>query len=113
MEAPKVALLIDHFPYEIMMLDATVALLSVGDFHPHLRNMAIESFWPHARNLVEFFTLRPNVSETCSGVASARDFTDATFRSDLALGDFRRWKSHDEYHRSFERVLRDLAVKKP
>jgi hypothetical protein len=29
------------------------------------------------------------------------------------IGDFRRWKDHDEYQRSFARVLRDLTVKKP
>ncbi len=28
------------------------------------------------------------------------------------IGDFRRWKDHDAYTRSFERVLRDLTVKK-
>ena len=28
------------------------------------------------------------------------------------IGDFRRWKEHDEYQKSFERVLRDLTVKK-
>jgi uncharacterized protein YjbI with pentapeptide repeats len=28
------------------------------------------------------------------------------------IGDFRRWKEHDEYQKSFARVLRDLAVKK-
>jgi uncharacterized protein YjbI with pentapeptide repeats len=29
------------------------------------------------------------------------------------IGDFRRWKEHDEYQKSFGRVLRDLTVKKP
>jgi hypothetical protein len=29
------------------------------------------------------------------------------------IGDFRRWKERDEYQKSFERVLRDLTVKKP
>ena len=29
------------------------------------------------------------------------------------IGDFRRWKEHDEYQNSFARVLRDLTVKKP
>jgi hypothetical protein len=29
------------------------------------------------------------------------------------IGDFRRWKEHDEYQKSFARVLRDLTVKKP
>jgi len=28
------------------------------------------------------------------------------------IGDFTRWKEHDEYQKSFERVLRDLTVKK-
>jgi TIR domain/Pentapeptide repeats (8 copies) len=28
------------------------------------------------------------------------------------IGDFRRWKDHDAYTKSFERVLRDLTVKK-
>jgi hypothetical protein len=27
------------------------------------------------------------------------------------IGDFTRWKEHDEYQKSFARVLRDLAVK--
>jgi TIR domain-containing protein/pentapeptide repeat protein len=29
------------------------------------------------------------------------------------IGDFTRWKEHDEYQKSFARVLRDLTVKKP
>ena len=29
------------------------------------------------------------------------------------IGDFTRWKVHDEYQKSFARVLRDLTVKKP
>ena len=28
------------------------------------------------------------------------------------IGDFTRWKEHDEYQKSFARVLRDLTVKK-
>jgi hypothetical protein len=27
------------------------------------------------------------------------------------IGDFTRWKEHDAYQKSFERVLRDLASK--
>jgi hypothetical protein len=27
------------------------------------------------------------------------------------IGDFRHWKNHDAYTRSFERVLRDLTIK--
>ena len=31
-------------------------------------------------------------------------------RRDRNIGDFRRWKDHDGYQRSFERVLRDLKL---
>jgi hypothetical protein len=27
------------------------------------------------------------------------------------IGDFRRWKDHDAYKQSLERVLRDLTIK--
>lgn len=36
----------------------------------------------------------------------------AKLRRDRHIGDFTRWKEHDEYQKSFERVLRDLTVKK-
>jgi hypothetical protein len=28
------------------------------------------------------------------------------------IGDFTRWKDHDAYKKAFDRVLRDLTVKK-
>jgi hypothetical protein len=31
-------------------------------------------------------------------------------RDQRNIGDFRRWKDHDGYQRSFERVLRDLTL---
>jgi hypothetical protein len=31
-------------------------------------------------------------------------------RDQRNIGDFRRWKEHDGYKRSFERVLRDLTL---
>ena len=37
----------------------------------------------------------------------------AKLRAQRNIGDFRRWKEHDAYQKSFERVLRDLTVKKP
>jgi uncharacterized protein YjbI with pentapeptide repeats len=33
------------------------------------------------------------------------------FRDQRHIGDFRRWKDHDAYKQSFERVVRDLVVK--
>jgi uncharacterized protein YjbI with pentapeptide repeats len=37
----------------------------------------------------------------------------AKLRAQRNIGDFRRWEEHDEYQKSFARVLRDLTVKKP
>jgi hypothetical protein len=34
-------------------------------------------------------------------------------RDQRNIGDFRQWKDHDAYQRSFERVLRDLTRKQP
>jgi hypothetical protein len=39
--------------------------------------------------------------------------TDEAWAAELRarnIGDFRRWKDHDAYMKSFERVVRDLAV---
>jgi uncharacterized protein YjbI with pentapeptide repeats len=35
----------------------------------------------------------------------------AKLRNQRHIGDFQRWKSHDSYKKSFQRVLRDLRVK--
>jgi hypothetical protein len=34
-------------------------------------------------------------------------------RDQRNVGDFRRWKDHDAYKQSFERVVRDLTIKPP
>jgi hypothetical protein len=40
--------------------------------------------------------------------------TDRTWAASLRrarhIGDFRAWKDHDEYQKSFERLLRDLKA---
>ncbi len=34
----------------------------------------------------------------------------ASLRSTRHIGDFRAWKDHDQYQKSFERLLRDLKA---
>src|SRR5262249_37258548 len=34
-------------------------------------------------------------------------------RDQRNIGDFTRWKEHDSYQKSFERLMRDLRVEKP
>jgi hypothetical protein len=70
-----------HLPYELNMLEHTFRLLhSSQDYAKGLRsdgvvaNALIESFWTHARNLIEFFN--QGKSDGSTGVASAQDMTD-------------------------------------
>jgi hypothetical protein len=70
------AVLQEHLPYELDMLDAAFTFLHSPDyvkFHtPFCKNTAIESFWLHARNLIEFLTRPPSGG---AGTVSAQDFT--------------------------------------
>jgi hypothetical protein len=70
-------LLEEHLPYELGMFEWSYAALHDPGFaafgrHMLIKNLAIESFWTHARNLVEFFNRQRNGAET--GNASASDF---------------------------------------
>jgi hypothetical protein len=86
MDPRKERMLTEHLIYEIDMLRASVAALDGPGLVGPPRNMAIETFWLHARNLIQFFNLRKNVEDTCEGVASAKDFTDNNFQTGLQLG---------------------------
>jgi hypothetical protein len=45
----------EHLPYEVHMLRAAIMLLATGCWARPMRNMLIEDFCLHARNLAEFF----------------------------------------------------------
>jgi hypothetical protein len=50
-------------PYEIDMLRAAYRLLpEYGQGDPHLKNLIIEGFWLHARNLIEMFLGKCNAT---------------------------------------------------
>jgi hypothetical protein len=70
-------MLMEHLPHELQMLEWSYAALyddQLSSFRDHMLigNLAIESFWLHARNLAEFFRYPRNGTE--EGVASASDF---------------------------------------
>ena len=76
----------EYLPYELNMLEAAFAFLNSKQFDelhkiPFLKNAAIETFWLHARNLIEFLTHSKNVGH--AGLVSARDFT-TTFTQRLS-----------------------------
>jgi hypothetical protein len=78
---PIERLLQKHLPYEFDMLELTFHLLHSSDDQANetredrvVSNALIESFWTHARNLIEFFN-KPR-GDGSKGVASAQDMTD-------------------------------------
>ena len=83
MERAKIVL-DDALPYELDMLDAAVRYMQKDEFSkltPKTEvewltcNTIIESFWTHARCLMDFFSRRKNQDFTASA-ASAMDFTE-------------------------------------
>ena len=73
----ELAILGEHLPYELDMLDASFALLhspalAAHRAHPAVRNALVEAFWTHARNVIEFLT-HPKGNDAAGGIVSARD----------------------------------------
>src|SRR5262249_32058707 len=59
-DTKTVELLRHHLPYEIDMFRATYIKLCAGIDDWATKNAFIESFFIHARTLLEFFSLNPN-----------------------------------------------------
>jgi hypothetical protein len=79
--SPVELLLRKHLPYELAMLELTFRLLHSPDDeakkireHRVVSNALVESFWTHARNLIEFFNQLKG--DGLKGVASAKDMTE-------------------------------------
>jgi hypothetical protein len=77
----------DALPYELDMLDAAARYMQTDEFSKLAKpkteiewltcNATIETFWTHARCLMDFFSRRKNKDFTASA-ASAMDFTKAS-----------------------------------
>jgi hypothetical protein len=46
-------------------------------------------------------------------VLETKEAWASKLRADRHIGDFRQWKSHDQYQRTLDRVLRDLKAQNP
>jgi len=100
------AMLEEHLPYELDMLEAASAFLhdeKRDRTDVAVRNAMIEAFWIHARNLIEFLTLRREQRDGATGVASARDFTKKTFSSPDNLGSIVNDVNDQITHLRYER----------
>lgn len=90
-------MLVEHVPYEIDMMRAAYAYLrsndrirvrdTIGDVTglvTFLNNAAIEAFWVHTRNLLEFFRREAQAE---GRTACAQDFTRTSQSYDLPFGN--------------------------
>jgi hypothetical protein len=113
-------MLLEHLPYELGMLEWSYAALyddQLASFRNHMliRNLALESFWLHARNVLEFFNRPRNGTEV--GVASASDFIkskrfDAQLDLQALIDDINVQISHLQYGRpsTFEQKLNSARM---
>jgi hypothetical protein len=94
------AVLEEHLPYELNMLQAAYEFLHKDDYADYrnvafLKNAAIECFWMHARNLLDFLRQPKNTSHDAKGSVSAKDFTSKFDYQ--GIGD----EMNDEINRAF------------
>jgi hypothetical protein len=104
-EAIKRRLLTEHLPYELDMIEAAFLFLSDAKYAEWrqiaaFKNVAIEGFWTHARNLIEFLTNGPNIRP--AGTASARDFAPS-LQPEMIMRDMDRRINEGVSHLVYER----------
>jgi hypothetical protein len=79
------AILEEHLPYELDMLQGAYEFLQNPAYahdrrHLFVRNAAIECFWLHARNLIDFFTQETSATSfETRGAVSAFHFTTKSY----------------------------------
>ena len=72
MDRAQQDLLEEHLKYELDMFDATYLLMFSGELKKgFIANTVIESFWTHARNLNEFFTIAAGQGRACRAASTA------------------------------------------
>jgi hypothetical protein len=103
-EAKRLALM-RHLTYEIDMFENSFNALVEGGFTDDRvvwfrMNSAIECFWIHARNLLEFLTHPRNATPT--GIVSAQDFTDG-YRFDFKMKQIDTLINEQIAHLKYER----------
>jgi hypothetical protein len=109
-DMPIGAKIIDTIDEAIRLRDKVLLILSEG---------AIASDWvegevtraldeERTRKNVVLFPVRLDDAVMQTSEAWAR-----LLRGQRNIGDFTRWKEHDSYQKSFERLMRDLRVEKP
>jgi hypothetical protein len=73
--------------------------------------MTVKELLGHSTVLVTMRYLHPNLEAKVQAVEwKADEAWAADIRRTRHIGDFRGWKDHDSYRKSFERLMRDLEA---
>jgi hypothetical protein len=100
----------EHLPYELDMFEDAFLWLNADEYTEQrkenfLKNAAIESFWVHARNLIEFFAQPKNAD--AGGTVSAKDFT-GTYYPNLNMRTLDTEINEQICHLRYDREKSDL-----
>jgi hypothetical protein len=109
MEATVEAVLKEHLPYELDMLEQSFLRLhseGADELDKLIKNALVETFWVHARNLFEFFKQCPS-SEHTRGIVSAQDLAPGYERLKEKSENFTGRVNDQITHLRYERVSKD------
>jgi hypothetical protein len=100
------SILKEHLPYELEMLERSFEFLHAERFAEirkpgFFKNAAIEVFWLHARNLIEFLVYPKNGSH--QGTVSAKDFTSSEYSIDAKMREIDQRINAGVTHLLYER----------
>ena len=107
MDDVKARIIKEHLPYELNMLEAAFTFLHSPTYADRRRkddvekNMVIEVFWLHARNLIEFLAHRKTNDN--KGVVSAEDFTTGRFYPHMKMKEMDELINAEITHLTYER----------
>src|SRR5262245_5338069 len=102
----EIAILRIHLPYELDMFEAAFVFLHSTDLaaareNGFIKNAAIEAFWTHARNLIEFLmeSRKAKHTDVVPARTFAKDYTDS-----LEIKSIKIMVNKQISHLTYERV---------
>src|ERR1035437_783792 len=91
----------------IRVYDKLMVILSANSIHSPWVEEEVEAAFEkeHRQNKLVLFPIRLD-----DAVMETNQAWAASLRRTRHIGDFRVWKDHDQYQKSFDRLLRDLKA---
>jgi hypothetical protein len=103
------AKIIDAIDEAIRLRDKVLLILSEGAIASDWVEGEVTKALAEERTRKEIVLFPVRIDDA---VMEASEAWACLLRDQRNIGDFTRWKEHDSYHRSFERLMRDLRVER-